>query len=188
MRAAATGSGNPARRAAGRQRHAESEALWPGVQAADRRRSDVARNLKIAVSATMSTDSADVRRRSVYMFHKRVVPYPLLQAFDRPDALQSCGRREHTTVAPQALALLNDASCATRRSEFADRLLREAGGRSAAVRSTRAFLLGFGPPPSETERAACWNSWTSQTNSAGTRCETIGRRALAGRRWPISAR
>ena len=43
-------------------------------------------------------DGPAVRRRSVYLFHKRVVPYPLLQAFDKPDAQQSCGRRDTTTV------------------------------------------------------------------------------------------
>ena len=36
----------------------------------------------------MSQDGPATRRRSVYMFHKRVVPHPLLQAFDGPDAPQ----------------------------------------------------------------------------------------------------
>ncbi len=68
----------------------------------------VARNTKSPYPAD-AKDDASTRRRSVYMFHKRVVPYPLLQAFDRPDAQQACGRRDQTTVAPQALSLLNDA-------------------------------------------------------------------------------
>ncbi|MEZ6146088.1 MAG: DUF1553 domain-containing protein [Planctomycetaceae bacterium] len=56
------------------------------------------------------------------MFHKRVVPYPLLQAFDRPDLLKSCGRRDDSTVAPQALAILNDGFVRTRSADFARRL------------------------------------------------------------------
>jgi hypothetical protein len=60
-------------------------------------------------------DTFAAHRRSIYIFHKRVVQQPLMQAFDGPDASASCGRRENTTVAPQALALLNDSlvrSCA----------------------------------------------------------------------------
>ena len=53
-------------------------------------------------------DAPENRRRTIYSFHKRVVQYPLSQAFDAPDAQVSCGRRVNTTVAPQALALLND--------------------------------------------------------------------------------
>ena len=60
------------------------------------------------------------------MFHKRVVPHPLMQAFDGPDAAVSCGRRNSTTVAPQALALLNDPFVRDRAADFAGRLLAEA--------------------------------------------------------------
>ena len=59
----------------------------------------VARNTKDPYPAKVE-DSADMRRRSVYMFHKRVVPYPLLQAFDKPDAQQSCNRRDRRTSSP----------------------------------------------------------------------------------------
>lgn len=69
-------------------------------------------------------DTFPTHRRSIYIFHKRVVQQPLMQAFDGPDAQASCGRRENTTVAPQALALLNDSfvrNCAT---AFTDRALK----------------------------------------------------------------
>ena len=56
------------------------------------------------------------------MFHKRVVQHPLMQAFDGPDAQASCGRRENTTVAPQALALLNDQFIRSRPMDLATRL------------------------------------------------------------------
>ena len=59
------------------------------------------------------------------MFHKRVVQHPLMQAFDGPDAAVSCGRRNITTVAPQALALLNDTFLRDRAADFARRLLAE---------------------------------------------------------------
>lgn len=95
-------------------------------------------------------DHSDTRRRSVYMFHKRVVQYPLMQAFDAPEAQASCGRREHTTVAPQALALLNDRFVRARAEDFAHRLLRDAGpDPRAQVRLAWRLALGREPSPAE---------------------------------------
>ncbi len=54
-----------------------------------------------------SASPADQSRRSVYIHAKRNLPYPLLQVFDQPDMHESCARRSQTTVAPQALVLLN---------------------------------------------------------------------------------
>jgi hypothetical protein len=95
-------------------------------------------------------DTPETRRRSVYMFHKRVVQEPLMQAFDGPDAAASCGRRECTTVAPQALALLNDKFVRARALDFAQRLENEAGGEPKA-QCRRAWSLALGREPSENE-------------------------------------
>jgi hypothetical protein len=111
----------------------------------------VARNSKSPYPSD-AADDASTRRRSVYMFHKRVVPYPLLQAFDRPDAQQACGRRDQTTVAPQALSLLNDAFVRARAVEMAGRLIEEGGDNPSLV--DRAFHLSLSRPPSESEQAA----------------------------------
>lgn len=46
-------------------------------------------------------------RRSIYFTVKRGQLIPMLQLFDAPDAMQGIARREKSTVAPQALALLN---------------------------------------------------------------------------------
>jgi Protein of unknown function (DUF1553)/Protein of unknown function (DUF1549)/Concanavalin A-like lectin/glucanases superfamily/Planctomycete cytochrome C len=92
----------------------------------------LARNLKDSYPDKIE-DTPEIRRRSIYLFHKRVVPYPLLQAFDKPDAQQSCSRRDHTTVAPQALALLNDPFVRTVAFEFADRLIKDGGTENERV-------------------------------------------------------
>ncbi len=55
----------------------------------------------------VSSDEADHRRRSVYLFARRNLRYPLFEAFDRPDAQESCPRRNRSTIAPQALVMLN---------------------------------------------------------------------------------
>lgn len=142
----------------------------------------VARNTKDPYPARVD-DSAAVRRRSVYMFHKRVVPYPLLQAFDKPDAQQSCNRRDPTTVAPQALALLNDQFVRTVALNFADRLIGEVGMEPPQW-IERGYALTLGRSPSETERAASSEFVRAQIEQRTARDpdakgDEIRRRALA---------
>ena len=55
----------------------------------------------------VSKDPADYTRRSIYLFVRRNLRYPLFEAFDKPDTNFSCPRRNRSTIAPQALMLLN---------------------------------------------------------------------------------
>ena len=112
----------------------------------------VARNTKDPYPQD-ARDTPETRRRTVYMFHKRVVQHPLIQVFDGPDAAVSCGRRSSTTVAPQALALLNDTFMRDRAEDFARRILAEAGGERAAW-VDRGFRLALARAPSPAELAA----------------------------------
>ncbi len=97
-------------------------------------------------------DTSETRRRTVYLFHKRVVQYPLLSAFDGPDAAACCGRRNVTTVATQALAVLNEPFVRLRAEEFARRLRAEAAGSPAAqVRRAYRLALAREPSPAEVE-------------------------------------
>jgi hypothetical protein len=107
-------------------------------------------------------ESAETRRRTIYMFHKRVVQHPLIQAFDAPDASVSCGRRINTTVAPQALALLNDHFVRMRAVDFAGRLISEAGG-SASTCVERGYKLALGRFPSVRELEASVRFVDAQT-------------------------
>jgi hypothetical protein len=98
-------------------------------------------------------DNESTHRRTVYMFHKRVVQHPFLQAFDGPEAAVSCGRRGITTVAPQALVLLNDSFLRNRATDLARRMLIEAGTAPDHC-VIRGFELTLARPPSDTELAA----------------------------------
>lgn len=98
-------------------------------------------------------DTPETHRRSIYMFHKRVVQHPMMQVFDGPDASVSCGRRINTTVAPQALALLNDRFVRARAADFATRLAAEAGSDIQAC-VERAYQLALGRHPTPPELAA----------------------------------
>ena len=66
-------------------------------------------------------------RRSIYVYVKRKLRFPLFQAFDMPDTHESCGRRSVTTTAPQALNLLNDPALLRAAQAFAGRLGQQAG-------------------------------------------------------------
>jgi hypothetical protein len=113
-------------------------------------------------------DTPATRRRSVYMFHKRVVQHPLMQAFDGPDAQASCGRRESTTVAPQALALLNDKFVRARAMDFAQRVEQDAGAElQAQIRL--AWRLALGREPSRDELASATAFMNAQIRLRTTR-------------------
>ncbi len=51
----------------------------------------------------------NMKRRSIYFFVKRSQLIPMLSLFDAPDALQDLAQRTTTTVAPQALLMMNNA-------------------------------------------------------------------------------
>jgi hypothetical protein len=56
---------------------------------------------------TASGREADHYRRSVYVFSRRNLRYPLFDVFDRPDAGASCPQRNRSTTAIQSLQMLN---------------------------------------------------------------------------------
>jgi hypothetical protein len=128
-----------------------------------------ARNMKDPYPNDLK-DTPATRRRSVYMFHKRVVQHPLMQAFDGPDAQASCGRRENTTVAPQALALLNDRFVRARASDFAKRLQAE-GGTESEGQIRLAWQLALSREPSKHELASAREFVSKQVGQRSGRDE-----------------
>ena len=114
---------------------------------------NLARNIQGGEYPKDAKDDASTRRRGVYMFHKRLVPYPLFQAFDRPELMTSCSRRHNTTVAPQGLALLNDRFVRAVAGDFASRLL-ELHGDDDQQLVEASFTFSFARSPTERERKA----------------------------------
>jgi cytochrome c553 len=64
-----------------------------------------------------------MRRRSLYFFVKRSKLIPMMMLFDWPDSLQGLGQRSSTTVAPQALALMNHPQIRAYAAAFAKEVL-----------------------------------------------------------------
>ncbi len=97
-------------------------------------------------------DGPKTWRRSVYVFMRRSVRFPMLEVFDAPDATASCGRRVPTTTPLQALALMNDAFARDQATRFADAVLAQAGD-DAGAQVEHAFALALLREPTRDERA-----------------------------------
>ena len=95
-------------------------------------------------------DGPAVWRRSVYIYQKRALPFPMLQVFDLPDQSQSVGSRYVSTVPTQALTLMNDDFVIHQAQLFADRLTKEAGS-DIAKQVDLAYRLVLTRPPTARE-------------------------------------
>jgi hypothetical protein len=89
-------------------------------------------------------------RRGLYVFVRRNLRYPFFEVFDRPDTNASCPRRAVTTIAPQALSLLNSPLSHSAAQALASRVAREAGV-STNTQVARAYLLTLGRRPDGAE-------------------------------------
>jgi uncharacterized protein DUF1553/uncharacterized protein DUF1549 len=98
----------------------------------------------------VTEDSAERNRRSVYIFVRRNTRYPMLESFDMPDTHESCGRRNITTTAPQALALLNSKLTYEWAQAFAGRILKLTGPVLERQIET-AYQLAYSRRPDKSE-------------------------------------
>jgi hypothetical protein len=99
----------------------------------------------------VSERPGDRDRRSLYVFVRRNLRYPFFEAFDRPDTNASCPRRAVTTIAPQALTLLNSRLANDSARAFAARIAALAGpDRDAQVEV--AYRIAFARKPDADER------------------------------------
>jgi hypothetical protein len=99
----------------------------------------------------VSKDTQDFNRRSLYIFTRRAVPYPLLDAFDMASPQQAHSKRDVTTTPLQALTLYNDDLVFQWSQALAGRVIREVGNDDAA-RLTRLYQIVFARDPDSTEK------------------------------------
>jgi len=96
-------------------------------------------------------DDPSTWRRSIYVFLKRSIRYPMFETFDQPNLINSADRRNRTTIAPQALILMNNGMVFAQARVFAERLKKEAG-EDAGRQIDLAFKLALARPPDAIER------------------------------------
>ncbi|MCA9265692.1 MAG: DUF1553 domain-containing protein, partial [Planctomycetales bacterium] len=105
---------------------------------------------------------ADHYRRSVYVFARRNLRYPLFAAFDRPAANDTCAARQSSTTATQSLLLINSAVSLDAARRLAGRVWDEAEGESPGV-VRQAFLRALGRPPTSDELASALEFLEAET-------------------------
>ena len=116
------------------------------------------RDTLLAVSGTLDktmfgkgTLNQAIPRRSIYLTVKRGNLIPMLQLFDAPDAIQSIGHRDVTTVPPQALALMNSPLARQLAEKFAKRI-QSAPSMSPEKVVNSAYAIALSRPPTDAER------------------------------------
>lgn len=108
-------------------------------------------NLYTGNAWKVSADKDDWNRRSLYIFTRRSIPYPLLQPFDIANTQQAHAKRDITTTPLQALTLFNSEIVFDWSKALAGRVLRERGG-SASAQLDGLFEIAYARKPDKQEK------------------------------------
>jgi hypothetical protein len=100
----------------------------------------------------VSKDERDRNRRSLYVFTRRSVPFPLLEAFDRASPQVPHSHREVSTTPQQSLTLFNNEVVYGWSKALAARVAKEAGPKESD-RIDRLFEILYSRRPDRQERA-----------------------------------
>lgn len=100
-------------------------------------------------------------RRSIYAEKLRGLRDPFFETFNQPGSNNSCELRETSTVAPQALTLLNAAEMQDRALAFAHRLTKNHQNDTKIIE--QAFELSLGRKPDSSELNFFLKEWESAT-------------------------
>jgi hypothetical protein len=98
---------------------------------------------------TVTEDQSEHTRRSIYVFARRNLRYPIFEVFDRPSANASCSARGSSTTAPQSLHLLNSAFSLNMSRSMAESIMDSVSEHQSQV--VAAFLRSLGRLPTEDE-------------------------------------
>jgi hypothetical protein len=135
----------------------------------------------------VAPEDASGQRRSIYLKVRRSQPLTLLQSFDQPVMETNCTRRDVSTVASQALNLLNSDTLMNQAEAFAARVERNAPDDPSA----RAVRLALGRPASAAEQPALAAFLAAQSDHqaralAGPRSEPTAAQRRHGRHLALA--
>jgi hypothetical protein len=133
----------------------DNKLLWRHIP--HRLEAEILRDQMLAVSGALDvtmfgpgTLDESHRRRSIYFTVKRSKLVPMMLSFDAPDALAGLGRRATTTVAPQALTIMNNAQVRAWAVGFAGKVLPDDQVTSEiAVQNAHRMALSRDPDEAE---------------------------------------
>ncbi|MCA9017275.1 MAG: DUF1553 domain-containing protein, partial [Planctomycetaceae bacterium] len=134
---------------------------------------EIIRDTLLSVSGSLDqkmfgpgTLNQEDKRRSIYLTVKRDKLIPILQLFDAPDAIQSVGKRNVTTVPPQALAMMNSPFIRRLSEQFAKRV-RPDRNKSLEQTVNDAYLIALSRQPDPAEQQQMLQFIHYQTESYG---------------------
>ncbi|MEX0820381.1 MAG: DUF1549 and DUF1553 domain-containing protein, partial [Pirellulaceae bacterium] len=110
-----------------------------------------------------SERDSDHYRRSIYLFARRNLRYPIFDVFDRPDANATCAQRSQSTTATQSLLLLNSAFALDAAQRLAGSVLA-IHGEVDEQSVTEVFRRVLSRPPREEELAMLIEFVTQQAS------------------------
>ena len=108
-----------------------------------------------------SSSEEDGLRRTIYVFQRRSLVLPIVEAFDGADMTNSCPRRSATTIAPQALALFNGEFTRTEAKFFSERVRKDAG-EDRDKQIERAYQIALCRRPTAAQKQAALDFLTRQ--------------------------
>ncbi len=97
----------------------------------------------------VTENASEHYRRSIYVFARRNLRYPIFEVFDRPSANASCPQRNISTTAPQSLHLLNSQFSLDTSNHMARLIRGSSSDRDAQIEA--AFERTLGRPPTKQE-------------------------------------
>ena len=113
-----------------------------------------------------SDNPHDFNRRSVYVFIRRNLPYPLLDTFDWANPNIVHNKRDVTTTAPQALALINSDLVYSWSKALAGRVIQEVPKGGDAARIDRVYEILYSRKPDAFEKGRLLAFLSSQQEIA----------------------
>ncbi|MEC8064774.1 MAG: PSD1 and planctomycete cytochrome C domain-containing protein [Planctomycetota bacterium] len=96
--------------------------------------------------------TGEANRRSIYVFAKRSLRFPLFESFDQPSPDSACLVRFDTNVPTQSLLTLNGNFINDAARHFVDRLSREADDLPQMIERGIRLAFGRAPHPEEVQR------------------------------------
>ena len=81
---------------------------------------------------TVTADTTEHTRRSIYMLQRRTFRPAMFESFDAPEGIQSCSRRVESNTAPQSLTLLNGQWTVQEANRLAEKLVAAADDTGTA--------------------------------------------------------
>ena len=155
----------------GRLKDPENLLLWR--RSSRRMEAEIIRDSLLAVSNTLDrtmfgkgTLDQNSTRRSTYFTIKRSQLIPMLQLFNAPDTMQGIASREESTVAPQALVLLNSGIIRDVAAKFAAQA-RPTAETSIEQTIDRAYQIALSRPATASEYATMKDFIQHQKDSRG---------------------